>query len=106
MGLVRRQQAELAEREAAIERRDEKIRALEGELSAFRRPVKTPGELSVPPSRGMKLRLTEMRWRHHRQTFATHHSHRRGGWELRSRRRSARPAGSSAIQTSSRGGGV
>ena len=27
--LVRRQQAELAEREAAIERRDEKIRALE-----------------------------------------------------------------------------
>jgi transposase len=52
--LVRRQQAELAEREAAIERRDEKIRELEGELSQFRRPVKTPENSSVPPSRGQK----------------------------------------------------
>jgi transposase len=52
--LVRRQQAELAEREAAIERRDEKIRALEEELAQFRRPVKTPENSSVPPSRGQK----------------------------------------------------
>jgi transposase len=52
--LVRRQQAELAEREAAIERRDEKIRELEEELSQFRRPVKTPANSSVPPSRGQK----------------------------------------------------
>jgi transposase len=52
--LVRRQQAELAEREAAIERRDEKIRALEEELLLFRRPAKTPENSSVPPSRGQK----------------------------------------------------
>jgi transposase len=52
--LVRRQQDELAEREAAIERRDEKIRALEGELLEFRRPAKTPENSSVPPSRGEK----------------------------------------------------
>src|SRR5215207_8513088 len=52
--LVRRQQAELAAREAAIERRDEKIRALEEELSQFRRPTKTPENSSVPPSRGQK----------------------------------------------------
>ena len=52
--LVRRQQEELAEREAAIERRDEKIRALEDELLQFRRPVKTPENSSVPPSRGQK----------------------------------------------------
>jgi hypothetical protein len=50
--LVRRQQDELAEREAAIERRDEKIRALEEELAQFRRPAKTPENSSVPPSRG------------------------------------------------------
>jgi transposase len=50
--LVRRQQQELAEREAAIERRDEKIRQLEEELAQFRRPVKTPENSSVPPSRG------------------------------------------------------
>jgi transposase len=52
--LVRRQQAELAEREAAIERRDEKIRALEEALLQFRRPAKTPANSSVPPSRGQK----------------------------------------------------
>jgi transposase len=52
--LVRRQRAELAEREAAIERRDEKIRALEEELLLFRRPAKTPENSSVPPSRGQK----------------------------------------------------
>src|SRR5215210_4184046 len=52
--LVRRQQEELATREAAIERRDEKIRALEEELAQFRRPVKTPENSSVPPSRGQK----------------------------------------------------
>ena len=52
--VVRRQQEELAEREAAIERRDEKIRALEEELLLFRRPAKTPENSSVPPSRGQK----------------------------------------------------
>src|SRR5215217_1525121 len=52
--LVRRQQEELAEREAAIERRDEQIRELEEELAQFRRPVKTPENSSVPPSRGQK----------------------------------------------------
>lgn len=52
--LVHRQQGELAEREAAIERRDEKIRALEEELAQFRRPAKTPANSSVPPSRGQK----------------------------------------------------
>src|SRR4029450_1659770 len=52
--VIGRQQAELAEREAAIERRDEKIRALEEELLLFRRPVKTPENSSVPPSRGQK----------------------------------------------------
>ena len=43
--LVQRQQAELAAREAAIERRDEKIRELEEELSQFRRPVEDAREL-------------------------------------------------------------
>jgi transposase len=52
--LVRRQEAELAAREAAIERRDEKIRELEDELAQFRRPAKTPENSSVPPSRGQK----------------------------------------------------
>jgi transposase len=52
--LVRRQQEALAEREAAIERRDEKIRELEAELAQFRRPAKTPENSSVPPSRGQK----------------------------------------------------
>src|ERR671917_1051329 len=52
--LIRRQQAELAEREAAIGRRDAKIRELEEELSQFRRPAKTPENSSVAPSRGQK----------------------------------------------------
>jgi hypothetical protein len=52
--LVRRQQVELAEREAAIERRDEKIRALEEELAQLRRPATTPENSSMPPSRGPK----------------------------------------------------
>jgi transposase len=52
--LVRRQQEELAAREAAIERRDETIRELEEELAQFRRPAKTPENSSVPPSRGQK----------------------------------------------------
>jgi transposase len=52
--LVRRQQEALAEREAAIERRDEKIRELEDELAQFRRPAKTPENSSVPPSRAQK----------------------------------------------------
>src|SRR3954447_12717287 len=61
--LVRRQQGELAAREAAIERRDEKIRELEEELSQFRRPVKTPDNSSVPPSRGRKANRVERRGR-------------------------------------------
>jgi transposase len=52
--VIGRQQAELTEREAAIERRDEKIRALEEELAQFRRPAKTPENSSVPPSRGLQ----------------------------------------------------
>src|SRR3954466_671113 len=61
--LVRRQQEALAEREAAIERRDEKIRELEEELSQFRRPAKTPENSSVPPSRGQKANRAERRGR-------------------------------------------
>src|SRR5215207_7992293 len=57
--VIGRQQAELAEREAAIERRDEKIRELEEELSQFRRPAKTPENSSVPPSRGQKANRVE-----------------------------------------------
>jgi transposase len=53
--VIGRQQAELADREAAIERRDEKIRVLEEELAQFRRPAKTPESSSVPPSRGQKV---------------------------------------------------
>jgi transposase len=52
--LIGRQRDALAERAAAIERRDEQIRALEEELAQFRRPVKTPENSSVPPSRGQK----------------------------------------------------
>src|SRR5829696_8396351 len=52
--VIGRQQQELAEREAAIERRDEKIRALEEELAQFRRPAKTPENSSVPPSRAQR----------------------------------------------------
>src|SRR5215212_5943915 len=58
-----RQQEALAEREAAIERRDEKIRELEEELTQFRRPVKTPENSSVPPSRGQKANRAEGRHR-------------------------------------------
>jgi transposase len=61
--LVRRQQEELATREAAIERRDEKIRELEEELAQFRRPVKTPENSSVPPSRAQKANRGEGRRR-------------------------------------------
>ena len=52
--VIGRQQAELAAHEAAIERRDEEIRALEGERSQFRRPAKAPANSSAPPSRGRK----------------------------------------------------
>ena len=45
--LVRRQQAELVER-------DEKIRELEEELAQFRQPAKTPENSSVPPSQARK----------------------------------------------------
>lgn len=61
--VIGRQRAEVAEREAAIERRDEKIRELEEELSQFRRPVKTPDNSSVPPSRGQKANRAEGRRR-------------------------------------------
>jgi transposase len=61
--MIRRQQEALAEREAAIERRDEKIRELEEELAQFRRPVKTPENSSVPPSRGQKANRDERRGR-------------------------------------------
>ncbi|HEX3199749.1 MAG TPA: IS66 family transposase [Propionibacteriaceae bacterium] len=63
--LVGQQQAELEERAAAIERRDEKIRALEEELAQFRRPVKTPENSSVPPSRGQKANRAAGRHRKH-----------------------------------------
>jgi len=61
--VIGRQQEELAAREAAIERRDEKIRDLEEELSQFRRPAKTPENSSVPPSRGQKANWAERRGR-------------------------------------------
>jgi transposase len=61
--VIGRQQQELAEREAAIERRDEKIRELEEELSQFRRPVKTPENSSVPPSRAQKANRADGRGR-------------------------------------------
>jgi transposase len=63
--LVRRQREELAEREAAIERRDETIRALEEELAQFRRPARTPENSSVPPSRGQKANRDGARGRKH-----------------------------------------
>src|SRR5215213_7685575 len=61
--LVGRQQEALAERDAAIERRDEKIRELEDELAQCRRPLKTPENSSVPPSRGQKAHRVERRGR-------------------------------------------
>jgi transposase len=63
--VIRRQQEELAAREAAIERRDEKIRELEEELAQFRRPAKTPENSSVPPSRGQKANRVGGRRRKH-----------------------------------------
>jgi hypothetical protein len=54
--VIGRQQQELAECEAAIERREEKIRALEEELAQFRRSAKTPVNSSVLPSRGQKAK--------------------------------------------------
>src|SRR5215218_7487218 len=60
---IGRQQEVLASREAAIERRDEKIRELEEELAQFRRPAKTPENSSVPPSRGQKANRVEGRRR-------------------------------------------
>src|SRR5829696_2881141 len=63
--VIGRQQTELAAREAAIERRDEKIRELEEELSQFRRPAKTPENSSVPPSRGHKANRVDGRRRKH-----------------------------------------
>jgi hypothetical protein len=63
--LVRRQQAALAAREAAIERRDEKIRELEEELAKVRRPVKTPESSSVPPSRSHRANRVQGRRRKH-----------------------------------------
>src|SRR3954454_3687841 len=61
--LMRRQQEALAERDAAGERRDEKIREREEGLAQFRRPVKTPENSSVPPSRGQKANRGERRGR-------------------------------------------
>ena len=63
--VIGRQQVELAEREAAIERRDEKIRELEEELAQFWRPAKTPENSSVPPARGQKANRTDGRRRKH-----------------------------------------
>ena len=63
VAVVGQQQEALAERDAAIERRDEKIRELEEELAHFRRPVKTPENSSVPPSRGQKAQRGEHRGR-------------------------------------------
>jgi transposase len=63
--VIGRQQQELAEREAALERRDEKIRELEAELSQFRRPAKTPENSSVPPSRSQKANRGDGRRRKH-----------------------------------------
>ena len=61
--VIGRQQTELAAREAAIERRDEKIRELEEELAQFRRPAKTPENSSVPPARAQKANRADGRRR-------------------------------------------
>jgi hypothetical protein len=63
--VIRRQQEELIEREAALERWDEKIRAPEEELSRFQRPVKTTENSSVPPSRGQEANRANCRRRKH-----------------------------------------
>src|SRR3982751_6147675 len=62
--IICRQQEALAEQDAAIERRDEKIRELEEELAQFRRPAKTPENSSVPPSRGEKANRVKGRRKH------------------------------------------
>jgi hypothetical protein len=59
------QQEQLAEREAALGRRDEKIREVEEALAQFRRPVKTPEHSSVPPSRGQQANRAAGRQRQH-----------------------------------------
>ena len=59
--LLRGQQEELAARDAAIERREAKIRELEEELAQFRRPAKAPENSSLPPWHGPKANRTE-RW--------------------------------------------
>src|SRR6266516_2488257 len=61
--VVGQQQEALAERDAAIEGRDKKIRELEDELAQCRRPMKTPENSSVPPSRGQKAQRVERRRR-------------------------------------------
>jgi len=63
--LLRCQQEELVEREAAIERRDEQIRALEEELAQFRRPAKTPENSSLPPSQRQQANRVQRRGRKH-----------------------------------------
>src|SRR5438105_1900881 len=59
--LIRRQREKLAERDAAIERREAKIRELEEELAQLRRPAKTPENSSLPPSKGHKANATGRR---------------------------------------------
>jgi len=61
--VIGQQQEALAEGEAVIARRDEKIRALEEELSQFRQPTKTSENSSVPPSRSQKANRAEGRRR-------------------------------------------
>ena len=58
--LIRRREAP-AERDAAIERRDAKMRGLEEELPHFSRPARTPGNSSLPPSRGQQASRAEWR---------------------------------------------
>jgi hypothetical protein len=57
----RRRQEEVAERDAAIERRDEKIRELGEELARPYRPVKTTERSSMPPWRGLAAIRAERR---------------------------------------------
>jgi hypothetical protein len=51
----------VAERDAAIERRDEKIRELGEELARLYRPAKTAESSSVPPWRGQAANRAERR---------------------------------------------
>src|SRR5687767_8093210 len=59
----RQQEEELTEREAAIERREKKIRALVEGLLRLRRPVKRPENPSVPPSQRQKANRRDGRRR-------------------------------------------